>query len=539
MWATIRKWLLVILILGAGGFLLFKWIQFRQAWELLPVGTTVAGLDVSGLTFDQANELLSKSYYAPVYIYHRDEHVELDPQNVGFSLNTEAMLGEVRQALASRDSWIQFAAYVLNRPLQAIAVPLVATHDEGGLEAVIQSIADFLDEPAQQAQMLSRGEALQEGQVGYVTDIEASIPLTQEALYRPNDRVVELLIVEEDAPEVNLDLLSDAISQKLQNFDGLGSIFIMDLETGEEMGINADVAMSGLSILKIAIFVEAYRALAGEPNPEEQQLFLDTATKSSNYGANLLLHIVAGEDNTYKGADILTESMRELGLVNTFMAVPYDASPPAYRQTTYVTPANSRPDLETVPDPTMQSTAEEIGTLLAMIYYCSQGGGTLLAAYPGEITPQECQSIIDLMVLNEEGNLIRYGVPEDTPVSHKHGWARATHADAGIVFSAGGDFVIVEYLDQPGDWLLADQSFPILREIARMAYNFFNMDDPYQGDAIQDSALLDPSNPFSEYRDEVLEPEVGSPEIIDSDEGGVGSETPPANTNDSEQTSEG
>jgi hypothetical protein len=51
--------------------------------------------------------------------------------------------------------------------------------------------------------------------------------------------------------------------------------------------------------------------------------------------------------------------------------------------------------------------------------------------------------------------------------------------------------------------------------------------------------LLDPSNPFSEYRDEVLEPEVGSPEIIDSDEGGVGSETPPANTNDSEQTSEG
>lgn len=530
--ATIRKWLLVLLILGVGGLLLFKWIQFRQTRELLPIGTTIAGLDVSGLTFDQADEFLNDSYYAPVYIYHRDEHIELDPQNVGFSLNTEAMFGEVRQAITTRDAWLQFAAYVVDRPLQTINVPLVATHDEGGLQAVVQSIGDFLDEPAQQAQMLARGEALQEGQAGYITDVEDSIPLTEEALYRPNDRVVQLVIVEQDSPEVNMDLLSDAISQKLQNFDGLGSVFIMDLETGEEMGINADVAMSGLSILKIAIFVEAYRALAGELNTEEQKLFLDTATRSSNYGANLLLHIVAGENNTYKGADILTESMRELGLVNTFMAVPYDASPPAYRQTTYVTPANSRPDLETIPDPTMQSTAEEIGTLLAMIYYCAQGGGTLLAVYPGELTPQECQSIIDLMVLNEEGNLIRYGVPEDTAVSHKHGWARATHADAGIVFSPGGDFVIVEYLDQPGDWLLADQSFPILRDIARMTFNFFNMDDPYQGDALQDRVLFDPNDPFSEVHDEVIDSEDGSPTASESAEDAGSSEIPPENSND-------
>ena len=88
-----------------------------------------------------------------------------------------------------------------------------------------------------------------------------------------------------------------------------------------------------------------------------------------------------------------------------------------------------------------------------------------MAIYPDELTPDECQAIIDLMILNEEGNLIRFGVPEGIPVSHKHGWARATHADAGIVMSPGGDFVIVEYLDQPGDWLLADISFPILREI--------------------------------------------------------------------------
>jgi hypothetical protein len=148
----------------------------------------------------------------------------------------------------------------------------------------------------------------------------------------------------------------------------------------------------------------------------------------------------------------------------------------------------------------MQSTAEEIGTLLSMIYQCSKGGGALIAVYPDEITPGECQAIIDLMILNEEGNLIRYGVPEGIPVSHKHGWAQGTHADAGIVLSPGGDFVIVEYLHQPGGWLVADESFPILREIARATYNYFNMDDPYLPSDIITRSDINPNDPFSELR---------------------------------------
>jgi beta-lactamase class A len=289
----------------------------------------------------------------------------------------------------------------------------------------------------------------------------------------------------------------------------------MDLSTGEEMAINADVALSGLSILKIAIFMEAFRTIDGPLNEYQEQLFLDAATRSSNFAANLLLHEVAGEDNTYLGADLLTESTTRLGLVNTFMAVPYDANPPAHRRTTYVTPANSRSDITTEPDPTMQSTAEEIGTLLSMIYYCAKGGGPLIAVYSDDITPDECQAIIDLMIFNEEGNLIRFGVPQGTPVSHKHGWAQATHADAGIVFSPGGDYVIVEYLNQSGDWLLAEESFPILREIARAAYNYFNVEEPYLSDAMADRGFINPEDPFSESQDAG----ESEPDIVGDDNG--------------------
>ncbi len=502
MLATIRKWVIILLLLSITGFFLYQWFLFRQARDLLPTGTMIAGLDVSGLTLEEAGELLTDKYSAPIYLYHRDEHVELDPRNVGFVLDVDSMLAQTQQELAKHKTWLMFASFILDRPLQPVSIPLSATHDRETLRAVLQSIADFLDEPAQPGQMLAEGKTIIEGQAGYVTDLEASLPAAEYALYQLENRAAQLTIIDQEAPEMNMALLEESIKAKLQSFDGLGSVFILDLQTGEEISINGDVAMSGLSILKIAIFVEAYRALDGEPNTYQQQLFLDTATRSSNFGANLLLHVVAGEDNTYKGADILTESMQHLGLVNTFMAVPYDASPPAYRRTTYVTPANSKADLETQPDETMQSTAEEIGTLLAMIYYCSKGGGPLLALYPEHITPEECQSILDLMVLNEEGNLIRYGVPEGTPVSHKHGWARATHADAGVVFSEGGDFVIVEYLSQPGDWLLADQSFPILRDIARMAYNYFNPENPYLGDVVREQSQVNTEDPFSEQHQE-------------------------------------
>lgn len=526
--AVVRKWLLLSLLLVVVGFLLYRGFQWRLARNQLPPGSTIAKVDVSGLTFEEASEAVSKAYERPVYLYHRDEHIELEPRNIGFQLDGEGMIAVAQRQLDLRETWISFAAFVLDRSLQPVRVPLMATHDQAGLEAMLQRIAGFLDKPASGPQMLTREETVRAGEPGYVTDVTSSLAAAEAALYRPDNRVAELVVVEEDPPEMNLELLADVIRTKLQGFDGLGSVFVMDLQTGEEISINADVVMSGLSILKIAIFVEAYRVMDGPPNDYQRQLLLDTATRSSNFGANLLLHEVAGENNTYKGADILTESLHKLGLVNTFMAVPYDATPPAYRRTTYVTPANSTGELPTQPDETMQTTAEEIGSLLAMIYYCSEGGGPLLAIYPDEITPDECQEIIDLMILNEEGNLIRFGVPEGTPVSHKHGWARATHADAGIVYTPGGDYVIVEYLNQPGDWLLADVSFPILREIARATYNYFNMDDPYLGNPLADRELIDPDNPFSEIQGPPQEDSDPAGEQIEAEaEGEVGGELSP------------
>lgn len=503
MLSLLRKWLILSIFIILGGYIVYQGFIFRQsqANNILPPGTIVAGVDVSGLSIEDARLQVSARYFRPLYIFHGDDHVEVDPRDVGFMLDEDTMFSQLQNELAQVDPTMQFVAFVLKRPLKSINIPLKASHDREGVVFILENIAGFLDEPAQSPQMLPQQISIKEGHPGLVTDIEASLPAVEESLYRAENRGAHLVLVTQEVPEMSLAILEDTIRSRLEGFDGQAHIFIMDLQTGEEININSDEAVTGTSILKIAIFMEAYRVINGQPNEFQQQLFLDTATASSNFAANLLLHEVAGENNTYRGADILTQSMRELGLVNTFIAVPFDAIAPPGRITTYSTPANSKPNTDPGIDPSRQTTAEEIGTLLSMIYQCSKGGGALLALYSDELTPAECQAIIDLMVLNEEGNLIRYGVPDGVEVSHKHGWAAATHGDAGIVYSPGGDFVIVEYLVGSGDWLVADISFPILREIARATYNYFNLDDPFLGDVNETRTVIDPNDPFGESTD--------------------------------------
>ncbi|MGH2537271.1 MAG: hypothetical protein ACRDHL_07745 [Candidatus Promineifilaceae bacterium] len=261
MLALIRKWLLLLLVVLIGAFLAIKALQYRVARQQFPPGTTLGQVDVSGLTSQQASDRLLRAFGQPLYMFHRDEHVELNPANVSFAVDVDGMLAEANRQIAGRDQRLAFISFALDRPLQPIHVPLQATHDEEALRSVIASTAEFLDEPARPPQMLMAVGPRPDGEPGFVTDIEASLAPVEAALYSLNERTAELVVVDQGAPEMSLEVLKSSIEAELQSFDGMGSVFIMDLQTGEEVGINADVAMSGLSLLKIAIFVEAYSAL--------------------------------------------------------------------------------------------------------------------------------------------------------------------------------------------------------------------------------------------------------------------------------------
>jgi beta-lactamase class A len=484
----LRRILLIALLVLGSAFLLYQGFLFWRALDKFPPSTIIAGVPVAGLTPDAAREAINERYLSPIAIFNGEERAaELLPAEVGFTIDTEGMLAEARAEWEKQEMWRRYAEFVIGLSPRPIIVYPRARHDDAALTNQLNTIADFVDRPAQGPQLLVSTGEIQAGTPGVITDRQASMQQLRVALYSPNDRQAGLALIDEPAPEWNLQVLEEAIENQLASFEGFGSVFIIDLQTGEEVRINSDVAVSALSIMKIAIFVEAYRALDNPPNDYEQELFVNTATASSNHSANLLLHIIAGEDNTYEGAEILTNEMRRMGMVNSFMAVPYDAVAVPSRPSTYDTPANVNPTIDTSPDTTMQTTAEDIGGLLAMLYYCARGDGGLLAVYPDEITQEECQAIVDLMVQNVEGNLIRFGVPDGVAVSHKHGWSFNEHGDAGIVYSPGGDYVIYTLLAQPeSDWLASEYSFPFLREISRAAYNYFNHDNPFEGHPLEE-----------------------------------------------------
>lgn len=480
------KKLFLLLLIVVGIYVARESYFYVLVREKLPEGTRIGNVDVSQLSLQEAGEAVAEAYAEPIVIYNETvgEEVPVVPSEFEFTLDLETMLAEVAAAHNAQEWWVGFVGYLLKNPIEPIEVDLVATHNVDKAYEVTQIVADLVAVPAVPPRLEPGTFVFMDGQSGYSADIDTTVQQVVVALYTTDARRVEIPVTYEEPPPLDFDLLETTLRDRLIAEQGLlGSIFIKDLHTGEEISINGDLALSGMSIVKIPILLETYRAIE-TATFDQQKLINETAVFSGNFSANLLLDVVAGQDNAYLGVDILSESMDRLGLHNTFIVTPYE-EPSRPGRFTKLTPANSVEGLVTNPDPSMQTTAEDMGALLAMIYDCSLGGGALLALYPGELTAEECQSTIDVLALNTEGNLIRFGVPEGVVVSHKHGWATNTHGDAGIVFSPNRAYVIITYLTQPAtDWLVADYSFPILREMSRTVYNYFNTDAPYLDDPL-------------------------------------------------------
>ncbi len=298
--------------------------------------------------------------------------------------------------------------------------------------------------------------------------------------------------VEEASQAPNLRYLQAAIEKTLAPFDSFSSFVIIDLQTGQKIGRNEDVAIAGMSLVKVPILINTYRVLDEPPNVEQTKLISETTALSSNFAANLLLQTIAGEPDAYLGADIVSQSMRDLGIYNTFIAVPIDADPRPDRLNTVLTPANQRTDITTYADPYRQTTTGDLAQLFRAIYECAElDSGLLREQYPQQLTAAECQEMIDYLQLNELARLLENGLPPDVPFAHKVGWIDDTHGDGGIVFSPGGDYIIVMALYAPS-WLEWDESAPLFEAVSRLTYAHFNDPDAYAG---QELPILPTSPP--------------------------------------------
>ncbi|HIC88529.1 MAG TPA: hypothetical protein EYP04_03880 [Anaerolineae bacterium] len=451
--------------------------RYAQTQGPIVADITLGGVSPVGDTPEAVTSALRSAFFSPVAVYYQDTRLVLRPREVGFQMDANAM---VEEAIARSQGWRFWRGFVhrmLDIPLEPEDVPLRYTVDGELLANWLSQVAARYD----RAPVPARPMPLRAGHIptdtipylpaqpGLRLDAQASVPDLLKALTSRSHREVHLVVVEAPPPPPDMEeTLGELIRKRVAEFPGIASVFIRDPERQQEIGINPEIAFAGMSTMKIAILEEVYRKLDNEPDVETTRLLTETIELSGNYTANLLLALI-GDGDSMAGAQRLTASMRELGLVNTFMATPYDwEAMPAYIHT----PANSRTDVTTHPDPHMQTTAKDMGLLMEMVVQCSQGGGALLAAYPKEITPAECQTMLSLLKKNPQRGLLVAGLPPGARIAHKHGFIDDSHGDVGVVWGPAGPYVIAVYLYRPV-WLEWHLSSPLMAEISWAAWAYF------------------------------------------------------------------
>jgi beta-lactamase class A len=478
-----------IMLIAAIGIFVVELLTFSQQEGRLSAGISVGGIPVGGLSPGQAVSEWEQAFAQPVILYYNDSPIVLDPASVGFRTNQENMLAQAQSAGGSEIGfWRRFYNHLMRQEEESIInVPLSAEYQENLLEQFLQDIAARYDRPPGDAGFNLQTLTIRPGAEGYVLDTEAALPLVDAALRDPQNRTVSLPLKGADALSGDITTLRDLIVAYLDSegfiYDSqtsVASVFILDLQTGEEINLNGDVAVTAASVSKIGIMIDYFRNLPIAPTPEEAWLMANSLLCSNNSSSNLIMQII-GQNDLFAGLADITNTLQFLGARNSYITAPFDLGVEGQQLGSIPAPQTSpNPNFNTRPDPFNQTTAEDIGVLLNLIYDCANYGSGLMAAYPnGEFTQTECRQMLELMSANDLLRLLQGGLPAGTRISHKNGWVADTHGDGGIVFSPSGrHYIIVVFLWEDTEFLDYSRGWPLIEGISRATWNYFNPETP-------------------------------------------------------------
>ncbi len=477
----------LLFLAGAVVLTVLQLISFSRVRSYLPAGLMIAGVPVGGLDRQAAAERLLEVYSVPVVIRYEDQPIHLNPAVVDYELDLESMLAVANLERTQKGFWLDFWDYLWGRATFPTQIPLSASYSDARLRAYLEDIAKRYDQPSEAPKPVPGTTRFDPGKPGIALDIEGSVPLIETALNSLTLREVVLPLQRADPARPAFQNLEVLLKQTLQveEFDGLAGIYLLDLQThqelhfavrdGQDVTVEPDIAFTASSIIKIPIMVSAIRRMGDDPDDETLKLMQDMIELSGNEAADWLMDRVIDDQ---RGPLLVTEDMQALGLENTYMAGYFSIGSPLLA--IIETPANQRTDVFTDPDPYSQTTPSDMGMLLEDIYQCAQtGGGALTAVFAGEISQADCQRMNTSLIANRLPVLLTAGLPEGTSIAHKHGWVTVngiinTIGDAGIVYSPGGNYVIVVFLYHPTQ-LVWDPASLLIAELSNAVYNYYNM----------------------------------------------------------------
>ena len=507
---------LPILALFSGGFVLAALIlfalelsRFSMGRDFLQTDITVADIPVTGMTLKDAAAAWESAYEQPIELDYQGSPILLRPAEIGFRTNSEVMLADIRSKQAGTSSyWGDFWNYLWRRPTSPVTVSLVADYQEAKLRAYLQDLAARYEKPASGAAFDPNTMSFGAGATGTRLDIEAAIQAVDTALRRPTSRRIKLPMKNEGARGANLQDLKAAVLKYLEAKgvapDGpatLGSVVVLDLQSGQELSINPDIAYSAMSTIKIPILINIFRTLAFAPDKDVKWLMGASILCSSNSASNYLIQLSgagnAAREKLANGLNQVTNTVEILGAKNTFISAPLYVGDKNYQFSVPAPKTSPNQHLNAKPDTYSQTTAEDMAVLLQHIYDCSEYGSGLMAVFPDSYTQTECKQMIELMSGNIIGRLIELGVPPGTRIAHKNGWggtqnSGANVSDAAIVYTPGGAYILSVYMWEAKanpDGIGTLQPWEAIEGISRIVYNYFNADNPLLISRVPENSL--------------------------------------------------
>jgi beta-lactamase class A len=464
-------------------------VSYSRLRSDYPPGLKIAGIPVGGIDPQTASQRLIQVFTnAPVEIRYGDQVIQIKPSDVGYSINLESMLAAADYERTGGAFWLGFWDYLWNRQSNPAEIPLIDTLDQEQLDSYLRNeIASRYDQPPISAQPVAGSTQFLPGQPGIALDVSRAGGLIEDALRSPTNRTVSLPFsnVKPSRPTIgNLQIQIQQIVD-LAGFDGIVGIYLKDLRSGELLHfvyhdgslvpVDPDVAFTASSTIKIPIMISIYRKFGPNLDENTKNLILEMITKSENPQSDLLMTKL----DEYQGPLIVTETLRQLGIEDTFIAGYFFDNAPLLE--VIHTPANTRTEITTNPDIYNQVTPSDIGTILEDLYQCSEsGGGALVAAFPGKITKEVCREMVNYLKQDKIGVLIEAGLPEGTQLAHKHGWISGPSgiiqniSDAAIVYSPGGDYILAIYVYHPVQAIWEPVS-EMIAKISEAVYNYFNL----------------------------------------------------------------
>src|SRR5690606_37050929 len=129
-----------------------KVYQYGTVRQFMPTGLTIAGVEVGGMTANEAEAAVNSRYSSDVIIYHGENSIAVSPDDIEFTLDLQVMLTQADFQRSQQDVWAGFWRYLWNRPIEVEMVELRPSHDEETLRRVLETVKGGFDTPTQPPQ---------------------------------------------------------------------------------------------------------------------------------------------------------------------------------------------------------------------------------------------------------------------------------------------------------------------------------------------------------------------------------------------------